>query len=151
MGYAKVLRRQNIPNAKQLGGTKTGNMERGTRKWEQCVTWTLALSVTSFPILCFFSIFPFLLFPVLVLLLLVPRYPFLATRSSLPVPRFSNTLQTQSGLLLLLLLLLLICVSAMKSLMRHRLMKILKNIDCLLSIHDLLEDVALSFCDVTCF
>ena len=39
----------------------------------------------------------------------------------------------------------------MKSLMRHRLMKILKNIDCLLSIHDLLEDVALSFCDVTCF
>ena len=81
----------------------------------------------------------------------VPRYPFLATRSSLPVPRFSNTLQTQSGLLLLLLLLLLICVSAMKSLMRHRLMKILKNIDCLLSIHDLLEDVALSFCDVTCF
>ena len=25
MGYAKVLRRQNIPNAKQLDGTKTGN------------------------------------------------------------------------------------------------------------------------------
>ena len=81
----------------------------------------------------------------------VPRARSPAPRFSLPVPRFSNTLQTQSGLLLLLLLLLLICVSAMKSLMRHRLMKILKNIDCLLSIHDLLEDVALSFCDVTCF
>ena len=46
--------------------TKTGNRERGTgsgerenRKWEQNLTWTLALSVTSFPILCFLPIFHF--------------------------------------------------------------------------------------------
>ena len=149
MGYAKVLRRQNIPNPKQLDGTKTGNRERGTRKWKMGIMRNLNPS----PISNFISnsrlFFPFFLFfrsPCS-----FPCSLFLVTRSSLPVPRFSNTPQTQSTLLLLLLLLLLICVSAMKSLMRHRLMKILKNIDCLLSIHDLLEDVALSFCDVTCF
>jgi len=86
MGYAKVLRRQKIPNVKQQDGTKTG--------FFRCPCSFLCSS-------------------------------FLVTRSSLPVPRCSNTPQTQSSLLLLL-----IRVNAMKSLMRHRVMEILKKLNC---------------------
>ena len=52
--------------------------ERESEKWEQNLTWTLALSVTIFPILCSLFIFSNS----------VPRAP------AFPAPRFSNIRRT---------------------------------------------------------
>ena len=46
------------------------------KKWGENLTWTPALSVTLFPILCFVPIFAFFPFP-------VPRFSFLVLATSL--------------------------------------------------------------------
>ena len=50
--------------------------ERENEKWEENLNWTLALLVTSFPILCFVSIF---------------HFPILRDRSPFTAARFSNS------------------------------------------------------------
>ena len=127
---------------------ETGSEERvrGTikkrKKCEQNLIWTLALSVTSFPAIYFVPIFRF--FP-------VPCARSPAPRSSLPFPRYPFlvlvTPRKRKAACCC-------CwyVSVLWSLSWDTgLMEILKKTNCLLSIHDLSEDVALSFCDVTFF
>ena len=46
-------------NEEVVTNTRKGKRERKNEIWEQNLTWTLALLITSFPILCFVPIFKF--------------------------------------------------------------------------------------------
>ena len=62
-------------NGQRERGAEDEHGEWENDKWEENLLWTLALSVTSFPVLCFVPIFHF-----------PPPY----ARSFSPIPRLSN-------------------------------------------------------------
>ena len=57
--YCCLVTLSDTANEEVVTKTRKGKRERKNEIWEQNLTWTLALLITSFPILCFVPIFKF--------------------------------------------------------------------------------------------